>query len=506
MSEVTAEMIQRGPRGGEGGPDRRRQARSVRAMRAQLTADASETAFEGDLLRIYAGSRKSSEIIAASIAVTVACMATFWIDWQAALAWFGFVAVSLAIASALARAFLGRDPRTIAVPVWRRRFVVGEGLQGIAWASIVGLFLRVPGANVETFLFVILLLIGAMNAVTAATVPRAVLAAILPTMLATLATVWHGFDDGTNLPLTMFACGTQLFFLVLASRLHETSLGQIVFRAQKDELIAQLEESKAVSDEARHRAEEANLAKSRFLATMSHELRTPLNAILGFSEVMKGELFGAHVVESYKEYAGDIHSSGEHLLALINEILDLSRIEAGRYELKEDAVSLPALISDCRHLLTLRAHKRDISITESIEPQLPRIWADERAMRQVALNLLTNAIKFTPTGGQIFLKVGWTGAGGQYVSIRDTGPGIPENEMPLVMSSFGRGTLAQKNADEGSGLGLPIVKGLVELHGGHFILRSKVREGTEAIVVLPPTRVMDALPRIDVEVPNRPAA
>jgi two-component system cell cycle sensor histidine kinase PleC len=505
MTEVTAEMIERGRRGDDGEADRRRRARSVREMRARLTSDAGETAFEGDLLRIYAVSRKSSEVIALSIALTIASMATFWIGWQEAVGWFGFVVAGLVLASGLARAFLARDESTIVVPVWRRRFIIGEGLLGVAWASIVAFFVKIPGASVETFLFVILLLVGAMNAVTAATVPRAVVAAIMPTMVATLVTVWHASDDGTNLPLTMFACGTQIFFLVLAGRLHETSLGQIVFRAQKDELIAQLEQAKAVSDEARHRAEEANLAKSRFLATMSHELRTPLNAILGFSEVMKGELFGAHVVESYKEYAGDIHASGEHLLALINEILDLSRIEAGRYELKEDALSLPALIEDCRHLLTLRARKRDITIVEAIEPHLPRIWADERAIRQVMLNLLTNAIKFTPTGGQVAIKVGYTGSGGQYASIRDTGPGIPENEMPLVMSSFGRGTLAQKNAEEGSGLGLPIVKGLVELHGGQFVLRSKVREGTEAIVVMPPSRVMDVLPRLEIE-PARPAA
>ena len=118
-------------------------------------------------------------------------------------------------------------------------------------------------------------------------------------------------------------------------------------------------------------------------------------------------------------------------------------------------------------------------------------------MRQVTLNLLSNAIKFTPQGGEITIKVGWTGAGGQYLSIRDTGPGIPEDEIPIVLASFGRGSLAQKNADEGTGLGLPIVRGLVELHGGEFKLMSKIREGTEVIVIFPPERVMNALPQLD---------
>jgi two-component system cell cycle sensor histidine kinase PleC len=217
---------------------------------------------------------------------------------------------------------------------------------------------------------------------------------------------------------------------------------------------------------------------------------------------MKAELFGAHVVPAYKEYATDIHSSGQHLLMLINEILDLSRVEAGRYELKEEAVSLPGVVEECRHLLALRAKNRSITVTEAIDGELPRIWADERAVRQVTLNLLSNAIKFTPQGGEIIIKVGWTQGGGQYLSIRDTGPGIPEDEIPIVLSSFGRGSMAQKNADEGSGLGLPIVRGLVELHGGEFKLTSKVREGTEVIVVFPPERVMNALAQIDPDSPT----
>jgi len=157
----------------------------------------------------------------------------------------------------------------------------------------------------------------------------------------------------------------------------------------------------------------------------------------------------------------------------------------------------------------MRAEKRDIEVIELIEPDLPRIWADERAIRQVVLNLLTNAIKFTPQGGQVTIKVGWTSSGGQYLMVKDTGPGIPESEIAIVMSSFGRGSLAHKNAEEGTGLGLPIVKGLIELHGGEFLLRSRVRVGTEAIVVLPPQRVMNALPMMQhgdrAESASRPA-
>jgi two-component system cell cycle sensor histidine kinase PleC len=186
---------------------------------------------------------------------------------------------------------------------------------------------------------------------------------------------------------------------------------------------------------------------------------------------------------------------------LINEILDLSRVEAGRYELKEEAVSLPGVVEECRHLLALRAKTKNIEVIEEIDDDLPRLWADERALRQITLNILSNAIKFTPQNGRIVMKVDWTAHRGQYVSIRDTGPGIPESEIPTVLSSFGRGSMAQKNADEGTGLGLPIVRGLVELHGGEFTLSSKVREGTEVIVAFPPERVMNALASLD---PNGP--
>jgi two-component system cell cycle sensor histidine kinase PleC len=186
---------------------------------------------------------------------------------------------------------------------------------------------------------------------------------------------------------------------------------------------------------------------------------------------------------------------------LINEILDLSRVEAGRYDLKEEAVSLPGVVEDCRHLLALRAKTKTIEVIEDIDDDLPRIWADERALRQITLNILSNAIKFTPQGGKVTIKVAGGANRGQYLSILDTGPGIPDSEIPVVLSSFGRGSMAQKNAEEGTGLGLPIVRGLVELHGGEFTLKSKVREGTEVIVSFPPERVMNALASLD---PNAP--
>jgi two-component system cell cycle sensor histidine kinase PleC len=212
---------------------------------------------------------------------------------------------------------------------------------------------------------------------------------------------------------------------------------------------------------------------------------------------MKSEIFGAHAIAVYKDYSADIHNSGVHLLNLINEILDLSRIEAGRYELNEEAIALEHIVADCHHLLKLRASSRGLTIHESFERDMPRLWGDERATRQIVLNLLSNAIKFTPQGGEIWLKVGWTASGGQYLSCKDTGPGIPEDEIPIVLASFGQGSNSIKSAEQGAGLGLPIAKSLVDMHGGTFTLKSKLRIGTEVIVTFPPERVMSALAPVE---------
>ena len=260
------------------------------------------------------------------------------------------------------------------------------------------------------------------------------------------------------------------------------------------EEIAELEEAKAISDEARRCAEAANVAKSRFLATMSHELRTPLNAILGFSEVMKSEIMGPMHNPQYKDYAGNIHHSGTHLLNLINEILDLSRIEAGRYELHEEPLRLIDVLEDCERLLRLRAESKGLHFIEQFDDALPQIWADERAVRQICLNLMSNALKFTPRGGQITLTVAGLPDGGQLISVRDTGPGIPKDEIPKVLQAFGQGSLAHQTAEGGTGLGLPIVQNLVELHGGVFELRSELRKGTDAMVIFPKKRVLAAVP------------
>jgi two-component system cell cycle sensor histidine kinase PleC len=503
MSELTAQMMA-GVRGGAGGEAvrRRKLAQDVRAAREKLTSSIGlERIFDYEFVRLFAEYRVGASALLLVLTVTIGAATAFWVPLQDLWLPFTIVLSAIAIMASQAHRFLRQKPEDVSLPEWRRRFVLGDMLHGTAWAVAVHGLLRADAAETGSFVLFILLMISAVTAMLAATVPLAVYAGLLPLTAAVLAFVWASRELNAVM-LALMAMSAQVFLVFLARRLHASALATLQSRAEKDALFAELEQAKANSDEARRRAEEANLAKSRFLATMSHELRTPLNAILGFSEVMKNEVFGPHGSPSYGEYAGDIHASGQHLLDLINEILDLSRIEAGRYELNEEAVLLAHVVDDCRHMMDLRAKAKNQAVKQAIDSSLPRLWSDERAVRQIVLNLLSNAVKFTPQGGEIAIKVGWTSSGGQYVSIKDSGPGIPEDEIPIVMSSFGRGSLAIKAAEQGTGLGLPIVKGFVDLHGGGFQIKSKPREGTEVIVTFPAARVMDALPAVAMAAPR----
>ncbi|HUL88398.1 MAG TPA: HAMP domain-containing sensor histidine kinase [Pseudolabrys sp.] len=479
---------------------RRLAAQYVREARDRLTSSTgTRPAFDHELLRQYAQNRISASLVILLLVATVGLMSGIWSGAVAACTWTASVLVIHAVMVAKCRQFLERPINEISARAWQLRFVALDSFYGLAW-----MFLLIHPVGIDeswnTFMLFVMLMVVAVSSMLASSLPTAVFAATFPvTAAVALDFVLQG--RLRDYILAIMALTAQGYFAALTYRLYSSALATLEARAEKDALIGELEQAKAISDEARRRAEAANIAKSRFLAQMSHELRTPLNAILGFSEVMKTEVFGAHAVPAYKEYASDIHNSGVHLLGLINEILDLSRIEAGRYELNEGSVSLRAVVEDCHHLLKLRASSRGITIHEIFEPELPRLWADERAIRQICLNLLSNAIKFTPQAGEIWLKVGWTASGGQYISVKDTGPGIPDEEIPIVIASFGQGSNSIKSAEQGAGLGLPIAKSLVDLHGGTFTLKSKLRIGTEVIVTFPPERVVAAMTPVSEHAP-----
>lgn len=464
----------------------------VREARDRLTSSSgTRPVFDYELLRLFAQNCLSASLVVLLLVGTVGLLSSVWTGTLKAGTWTSAVLVIHAIIVGKCRQFLSEPANQIDIRGWRLRFIVLDLCFGLSWTFILIHPLGVEEGS-GTFMLFVMLLVIAMSSMLASSVPIAMLAATAP-VSAAVALDFAVRGDLHDYILAVMALTTQGYFSLLAYRLYSSTLATIEARAEKDALIGELETSKSISDEARHRAEAANIAKSRFLAQMSHELRTPLNAILGFSEVMKGEIFGPHSVAAYKEYSADIHHSGVHLLGLINEILDLSRIEAGRYELNEEPVLLAHIVAECSHLLAIRARGRGITIHELFEKEMPKLWADVRAVRQICLNLLSNAVKFTPHGGEIWLKVGWTAAGGQYVSVKDTGTGIPEEEIPIVLASFGQGSNSIKSAEQGAGLGLPIAKSLVDLHGGTFSLKSKLRIGTEVIVIFPPERVMSAL-------------
>lgn len=475
---------------------KRRAFRSVQEAREKLSyKSAGKPEFDYELLMMFVRNELSAAITTPLLAVVVAMGAMFWSSPRQLLLWLCCIFVTKGILVGICRQFSKESRDGMNVASWRSKITAAEFLYGVTWASVVFVSPLTEDVAGYTFIFAAVLVVISMRMLFASTVMPIVYAGTLP-MTAAIVIRFALLNDPFYWAMAMMAVAVHLYFLWLMNGFNSTVVSMLEFRAEKDALIGELEQSKSISDEARLRAEEANLAKSRFLATMSHELRTPLNAILGFSEIMRDEAFGPHANPTYKEYASDIHESGQHLLTLIDEILDISRIEAGRYELHEAPISLTAIAEECHHLMRVRADNKGLQINQAFEENLPNVWADERAMRQICLNLLSNAIKFTPANGTITLKVGRSSAGGQALTVKDTGPGIPDDEIPRVLRSFGQGSLAHQTAEGGTGLGLPITKGLTELHGGSFELKSKLRYGTEVTVTLPPGRIMEALPRL----------
>ncbi|MHA1566250.1 MAG: PAS domain S-box protein [Alphaproteobacteria bacterium] len=282
--------------------------------------------------------------------------------------------------------------------------------------------------------------------------------------------------DGTIFPaeasVSKLVTGDETIFTIM---LHDITAR----RQAEHELIA-----------AKQKAEEASLTKDQFLANMSHELRTPLNAVIGFSEIIWHETFGPVGNQKYAEYAHDIHASGEHLLSLINDILDLSKVESGMDELMEEDIEVAELVNAVVMLVTGRAHKASVNLQLDINQDVPPIHADERKLKQILLNLLSNAIKFTNQGGQVTIKT-WCDPSGRHIfRVTDTGIGITPDDIPKAFEKFAQIDSTLARISDGTGLGLPLSKALVEAHGGRLELTSEINVGTVVTVSFPPSRTV----------------
>lgn len=300
-------------------------------------------------------------------------------------------------------------------------------------------------------------------------------------------------DPSIQVPSEMIP---PIWFSVAVTAICVLIVGLGVIGSLVDQHIRELEATKRELEQTAEKlslvaraATAADEAKSQFLASMSHELRTPLNAILGFSEILKDQSGGSIEADRVCDYATSIFDSGTHLLALIDDILDISRLDARRLELNEEPLDLRAMVASCLKLTEMHAAKAHVRVEAAVPVDMPRLHADERRIRQILLNLLSNAIKFTAEGGRVDVSAR-SGRDGIEIAVSDTGIGMTDADIPVALARFGQIDSRLSRKHTGTGLGLPLSKGLAELHGGRLNIESKSGIGTIVTVVFPPERMI----------------
>lgn len=413
-----------------------------------------------------------------------------WHTTSSIVTWAIATSATWLLSLAALRTFL-RDPNRVEhAQRWTVAIVVAIGVSTCAFAAVSPLF-WVEGDRLNNVLLHVVVAAGLAGA-GAQSAPSA------PVVVANMAPYAAAFLYLTlaneAYPINVGMALLQLCYIVLVG-LYARAVWQLAgemlrLRMEKRDLIDKLQRALVDTTAAKRKAEAASSAKSEFLANMSHELRTPLNAILGFSEIIRDRLFGDNA-ERYATYGGHINFSGKHLLGLIGDILDLSKIEAGKRELDECETELTPLARDALHFVEPQAARKHLTLTlEASTPLIVR--ADERALRQVLTNLLANAVKFTPDGGSVSLRIA-SGREGIALAVADNGVGIAATDLEKVLENFGqaRHDIAT-TGEHGTGLGLPIVKGLIELHGGTLAIESAVGHGTTVTATLPAHRLVRA--------------
>ncbi len=412
----------------------------------------------------------------------------YWADLSQLITWVLLVTVLCVVCELKYLHFLKTYDRSPDAIRYRAKMAVIMAIVLVgAWCSMV-VITWVPDAPGNHLLIMFLLCASLSGWVTSGAVYLPMVYVTLPIYLLAMTVVPVIAGDTIDVILGSLCIGFWLMMLGQALTNYDTTRKKLLLEHERLQLIADLRAAKENSDRARERAEAASRAKSTFLANMSHELRTPLNAILGFSEIIQTRAFG-NALDQYSEYGGYIHGSGQHLLTLINDILDLAKIESGRMTLREGFVDLPLLLEDCHKMMICKAEQSELKLVVLIEPGLPMAFADERALRQIMVNLLSNAIKFTKPGGDVTSFVQRDADGNLLFGVRDTGIGIAPEDHRRVFENFGQGRHDAIQGDKSTGLGLPIVKGLAEAHGGTVQLESAPDEGTCVTIILPAERL-----------------
>ena len=456
-------------------------------QKAQSGAQARGRRLVQDQLGLALRNLRPNAWLMPALAAVICVMFHQWISAPRLALWFAIVVVACIPLGIVASRYGHTEAPAEGA---KRRLIVATlcyFIFTLGWASL-GYFLWVPHNDLPCLIVIMLIactvagngaLVGASRAMTIVSYGSYGLSLILAP-LQSGGLVYDGIAV-----LAVLYIGYMMF---MSRQIYLTARDMLLLRYEKNDLIEALARSKAESDRAREHAEGASRAKSQFLANMSHELRTPLNAILGFSEMITSRIFAGAPEKQY-EYAGLIHSSGHHLLTLINDILDLAKIESGSWTLREKDVDLGPLIADACAMIEPRAAAGGCTLAIEIDAALPPVLADERALKQVLLNLTSNAVKFTRAGGHITIFGRREDSGEVCLGVSDTGVGIAPDDLARVFENFGQGRHDVVAADKGTGLGLPIVKGLIEAHGGRIALSSEVGEGTTVTVYLPASRV-----------------
>jgi len=422
-----------------------------------------------------------------SFAISIALPIVLWreLPLSFAIGWMAVLVIRTVARLILWRRYNRLKPAGEKAARWARLVTGALILSGTIWGITALLVLQLPDPIQHMVAIFGIIVLGGTLATTYAAHPPVLNSFILTAMLPlAIGCVLNGDTSYLMISALIVVYAVHLY---LTTRVAYRKIVQsLLVNYDKDRLTQELMEATA-------RTELASRAKSDFLATMSHELRTPLNAIIGFSEIMAQGYFGPLGSKKYTEYANDIHSSATHLLSLISDILDSAKVEAGKYVLDEVTVDLTAVGEQAFRLVRDHAQQKGVKLSIDAK-QLPLVRADERAIRQIYLNLLSNAVKFTRMGGQVDVVIGLSARGAPLIQVRDTGIGIPEADMNGILGNYHRASNAYLSGDGGTGLGLPIVRSLVTLHGGEMEITSQEGIGTLVTIRLPKTRLLSSGP------------